>query len=362
MAALVRVNKMAVGMVLPAVFSMLRMSRMAFTASAASSRLPWVGTMTRSARLIAYPTIKDAVPSRSTTTKAALREAWSIWSRMASSVTSATTARLAGFPGRFAQRERGLLGSASMTATFAPCPASSVARMTAEVDFPAPPLGLAKTMVGMAGPRRDPPSVIKGRLLMNGKQLADCLRLADCRQIVDSERAARCSQTASSLRMRKGVENALRPPLAIALVNYLRAMTVSPGRRITALGAAGDSRKNDAATLGAAENFVVNESVCVSRQDRETSCGWSRSRRRAAVKSFVSMGVAEEDESALTERRTFIRPSGTGRAGRRGTAREPPPVAARLPDDVRTVPPPSALEARSAGPPGRAPNARLKNA
>ena len=53
MAALVRVNRMAVGMVLPAVFSMLRTRRIAFTASVASSRLPCVGMMTRSARLIA---------------------------------------------------------------------------------------------------------------------------------------------------------------------------------------------------------------------------------------------------------------------------------------------------------------------
>ena len=38
---------------------------------------------------------------------------------------------------------------------FAPCcPASSVARTTAEVDFPAPPFGLAKTIVGMRGPAR----------------------------------------------------------------------------------------------------------------------------------------------------------------------------------------------------------------
>ena len=53
MAALVRVNRMAVGIVFPADFSMLRIRRMAFTASVASSRLPCVGTMTRSARLIA---------------------------------------------------------------------------------------------------------------------------------------------------------------------------------------------------------------------------------------------------------------------------------------------------------------------
>ena len=43
-ATLVRVNKTAVGIVFPAVFSLLRTSRMAFTASVASSRLPCVGT------------------------------------------------------------------------------------------------------------------------------------------------------------------------------------------------------------------------------------------------------------------------------------------------------------------------------
>src|ERR1700722_6163484 len=78
-------------------------------------------------------------------TKAAWRDAWSIRTRIASSVTSATTVRLGGLPGRLAQRDTGRLGSASMTVTLAPCPASSVARTTAEVDFPAPPLGLAKT-------------------------------------------------------------------------------------------------------------------------------------------------------------------------------------------------------------------------
>jgi hypothetical protein len=39
-----------------------------------------------------------------------------------------------------------------MIATVAPRPASSVARTTADVDFPAPPFGLAKTIVGMERP------------------------------------------------------------------------------------------------------------------------------------------------------------------------------------------------------------------
>src|SRR3954454_10715205 len=47
------------------------------------------------------------------------------------------------FTRSFAPRTR--LGSASMTVTAAPFRASSEASRMAEVDFPAPPLGLAKT-------------------------------------------------------------------------------------------------------------------------------------------------------------------------------------------------------------------------
>ena len=50
MAALVRVRRIAAGIVLAADFSMLRTSLIAFTASVASSWLPCVGMMTRSAR------------------------------------------------------------------------------------------------------------------------------------------------------------------------------------------------------------------------------------------------------------------------------------------------------------------------
>ena len=56
-----------------------------------------------------------------------------------------------------------------MIATVAPCPASSVARTTAEVDFPAPPLGLAKTIVGMTAALVTG-FIIGGRLLMNSKR------------------------------------------------------------------------------------------------------------------------------------------------------------------------------------------------
>src|SRR5271169_3432846 len=118
-------------------------------------------------------------------TKATWRDAWSIRSRIASSVTSAMTVRLKGFPGRFAQRETGLLGSASMIVTLAPCPASSVARTTAEVDFPAPPLGLAKTMVGMADETADD-------LLTNNKR-ADHRQTAD--RLITDRKLINGSQT-----------------------------------------------------------------------------------------------------------------------------------------------------------------------
>src|SRR5262249_12689771 len=91
----------------------------------------------------------EAVPSRSTTTKGVFRAALSISSMMVLSEISATTVRLSGHPALLAHCETGLLGSASMIVTPAPFRASSVARMTADVDFPAPPLGLAKTIVGM---------------------------------------------------------------------------------------------------------------------------------------------------------------------------------------------------------------------
>src|SRR5689334_24928081 len=86
-------------------------------------------------------------------TKALLVAASSIVSMIESSVTSAMTVIDSGFPGRFAQADTGLLGSASMIVTVAPRSASSVASSTAEVDFPAPPLGLAKMIVGMWFPQ-----------------------------------------------------------------------------------------------------------------------------------------------------------------------------------------------------------------
>ena len=90
-----------------------------------------------------------AVPSRSTTTKGTRAAAPSIASITVSSEMSAMTSSASGRPGRRAQAETGRFGSASMMVTAAPRRASSPARMTAEVDLPAPPLGLAKTMVGM---------------------------------------------------------------------------------------------------------------------------------------------------------------------------------------------------------------------
>src|SRR4051812_1898091 len=82
-------------------------------------------------------------------TKAVSLAALSIVSMIVSSVVSASTARFGGLPRRLAHWERGLFGSASMTVTAAPWPASSVARSRAAVDLPTPPFGLAKTIVGI---------------------------------------------------------------------------------------------------------------------------------------------------------------------------------------------------------------------
>jgi hypothetical protein len=54
---------------------------------------------------------------------------------------------------RLAHFEIGRFGSASMMVTVALRLASSVASTTADVDLPAPPLGLAKTMVAMDEPQ-----------------------------------------------------------------------------------------------------------------------------------------------------------------------------------------------------------------
>ena len=118
-------------------------------------------------------------------TKAAWRAAWSIWSRIESSVALATTVRVSGFPGRPAQRDTGLLGSASMIATVAPRPASSVARTTADVDFPAPPLGLAKTIVGMDG-------LPRVGLHHERRQLTNSARIDD-RPMTDHKRHTVCN-------------------------------------------------------------------------------------------------------------------------------------------------------------------------
>ena len=98
---------------------------------------------------MACATISEAVPSRSTMTNVVLRAAASIASISVSSVTSLMTVSLSGRPGLRLQRLTGWLGSASMIVTDAPRLASSVASSTAEVDLPAPPLELAKAMVGI---------------------------------------------------------------------------------------------------------------------------------------------------------------------------------------------------------------------
>jgi hypothetical protein len=91
----------------------------------------------------------QAVPSRSTITNVVLRAAESMASRSVSSVTALMMVSLSGQPGFRLQRLTGWFGSASMIVTEAPRLASSVASSTAEVDLPAPPLELAKEMVGM---------------------------------------------------------------------------------------------------------------------------------------------------------------------------------------------------------------------
>src|SRR5512132_1343092 len=67
-----------------------------------------------------------------------------------SSDTSFSTVKVSGLPGCLAHFDRGRLGSASITVTVASRSASSVARSTADVDFPAPPFELAKTIVGIS--------------------------------------------------------------------------------------------------------------------------------------------------------------------------------------------------------------------
>src|SRR5690349_20871794 len=69
---------------------------------------------------------------------------------MVFSETLEITVRFSGRPSLHAHRVMGLFGSASMMVTAAPFSASSVARMSADVDFPAPPLGVAKTIEGMS--------------------------------------------------------------------------------------------------------------------------------------------------------------------------------------------------------------------
>src|SRR4051812_20814625 len=65
--------------------------------------------------------------------------------------------------------------------TVVPCWASSVASSTAEVDFPAPPLELAKEMVGMASlfiPNNHVLTTV-GRLLIDNRLFANCRQIDD---------------------------------------------------------------------------------------------------------------------------------------------------------------------------------------
>src|ERR1700733_9366003 len=170
---------------------------MILIASTASSFEPLVGMMTRSARLIACATIRLAVPSRSTMTNCVFSAAASTASSNVSSAT-ATTVSLDGGPVSLLHCEIGWLGSASISVTEPPRPASSVASSKAEVDLPAPPLEEARAMVGMAETQisycfsqKDDCclSVCQlttvGHLLSLSRQLADCHLTDDCRQLDD---------------------------------------------------------------------------------------------------------------------------------------------------------------------------------
>src|SRR6516164_5239514 len=81
-----------------------------------------------------------------------LRAASSIASISVSSVTPPMTVRFWGLPGFLLHRRTGWFGSASIMVTVVSCWARSVASSTADVDFPAPPLELAKEMVAMVFP------------------------------------------------------------------------------------------------------------------------------------------------------------------------------------------------------------------
>src|ERR1700676_4021272 len=129
--------------------------------------------------------MRDAVPSRSTITKAVLVASLSITLMTVFSVTSSMTVKTSGLPGRRPHRETGLFGSASMIVTLAPLVASWVASRTAEVDFPAPPFGEANTMVGMWTPLTlDDSSTVDpretNRLITVGQPKAVRQRITDC--------------------------------------------------------------------------------------------------------------------------------------------------------------------------------------
>ena len=107
-----------------------------------------VGRIVTAAKRVGATTMVDAVPSRSTMTKFDPIDAFSIASMIVSSLTSWRTVRFSGLPGRWAHRNTGRFGSASITVTLRPDRASSQARRTADVDLPAPPFGDAKEMTG----------------------------------------------------------------------------------------------------------------------------------------------------------------------------------------------------------------------
>src|SRR3954464_11625183 len=118
----------------------------------ASSVVARIGVSTRSAWLIARETRREAMPSRSTITIWPFLS-WALIVRtISASVTSDRTVMCGGSAPRLAHSESERFGSQSSSVTSAPARASSVPRITAQVDFPAPPFDDAMATTGMHSP------------------------------------------------------------------------------------------------------------------------------------------------------------------------------------------------------------------
>jgi hypothetical protein len=144
----VRVNTIRNGISRFKTCSSSRTRSTARAACAASTALACIGIRTRSERVIARETIREAVPSRSTTTNWRPPLSRSMMPTIELSVTSEITRILVALS-PCAQAAIGRFGSQSMSETVPPKWASVVPSTRAVVDLPAPPLGLATEMTGM---------------------------------------------------------------------------------------------------------------------------------------------------------------------------------------------------------------------